>query len=293
MPTKLLSSKRFKLLTICFTICLVGCSTGANVKEEVTENEVIGIKAIETETGKHAQQATPDNDEKQIPAPSIAATTSAEITSPTIITSSVVTASSETTESSEVTASSVATASSTATTTSSTSSKSLASSTSSMSMVSSASSTSSMSTTSPAPVESTPNTGEEVPVIVIVSGKRLVFDDRQPVSKDGEVFVPVYGVFEYLDGANGNKTAPFAVNWDEQTSAVTIKNQWYTVVIASGEQDFTCNGDLITPAAPQQTIDGVFMLPLTAVANAIEATVEWDEETNTISIFYESMIITG
>ena len=143
------------------------------------------------------------------------------------------------------------------------------------------------------PVEVKPEVGEDVAVTIIVSGKKLIFDDRQPVLKDGEVYVPVFGVFEYLYGANNNKNAPFTVNWDDKTSTATIKNRWYTVIVASGEQIFTCNGDSIMPAAPQQIIDGVFMLPLTAIAQAMEATVEWEAETNIISIFYESMIISS
>ena len=153
---------------------------------------------------------------------------------------------------------------------------------------------------------------------VIVSGKMLVFDEQQPVLKDGEVLVPVFGVFENLYGANGNKESPFSVNWDNQTSTATIKNRWYTVVAVSGEHDFTCNGNRVTPIVPQQMIDGVFMLPLTAIAQAIDATVEWggggsadmggvedegrgkgesnvegDQSKNTISIFYESMVMAG
>ena len=125
---------------------------------------------------------------------------------------------------------------------------------------------------------------------VIVSGKEITFANQGAVIKDGEVFVPVVGVFEHLDGANENKDAPFTVNWDDQTSTATIKNRWYAVTVVSGEQAFTCNGKMVTPAAPPQTINGVFMLPLAAIAKAIDATTHWDESTSTISMFYESMV---
>ncbi|MDR3239533.1 MAG: copper amine oxidase N-terminal domain-containing protein [Clostridiales bacterium] len=106
-------------------------------------------------------------------------------------------------------------------------------------------------------------------VKLIVSGKELMFDGQQPIVKDGEVFVPVYGVFENLDGANGNQDAPFTVKWDETTSTATIRNTWYNVTV---------------------TANDLFMIPLLEVAEAIDATVEWDETAKTMSVFYESMI---
>ena len=126
---------------------------------------------------------------------------------------------------------------------------------------------------------------------VIVSGKEIAFGSQAAIIKDGEVFVPVMGVFEHLDGANGNKNAPFFVNWDDTTATATIRNQWYTVIATSGEQGFTCNGNRVTSAAPPQTINGELMLPLTAIAKAIDATAQWDDENSAISIFYESMVI--
>ncbi len=127
---------------------------------------------------------------------------------------------------------------------------------------------------------------------VIVSGKEITFDGQQAIIKDGDVLIPVYGVFEKLEGANGNKSAPFTVKWDETASVATIRNSWYTVTATAGEETITCNGKTITPAVPPQTIDGVFMLPLRAVAKAIDATVDWDETAATISIFYEAKIRT-
>lgn len=124
---------------------------------------------------------------------------------------------------------------------------------------------------------------------VTVSGKELTFDGQQPIHKNGEVLIPVYGVFEKLDGANGNKDAPFTVKEDDATSTVTIKNKWYTVSITEEKQTFTCNGKEITAGTPSQRINGVLMLPLRAIAEAMDVTVEGDEAAGTISIFYESM----
>ncbi|MCL2146473.1 MAG: copper amine oxidase N-terminal domain-containing protein [Synergistaceae bacterium] len=126
---------------------------------------------------------------------------------------------------------------------------------------------------------------------VIVSGKEITFDNQQAIIKDGEIFIPVKGVFEYLEGANGNKDAPFTVVLDESSSTATIKNRWYTVKVTSGEQTFTCNGNRIAFNAPAQKINGTLMLPLLAIAEAMDVSTVWDDASSTISIFYESMII--
>lgn len=139
------------------------------------------------------------------------------------------------------------------------------------------------------PAASDTNNGTEVRLIV--SGQALTFNGQQPVLKDGEVFIPVYGVFEHLLGANDNDSALFTVKWD--ASAVTIRNSWNTVVIVEGEPTFTCNGATITPALPPQIINGTFMLPLKAIAEAIDATIKVDEAAGTVSMFYEGMIRIG
>ena len=125
---------------------------------------------------------------------------------------------------------------------------------------------------------------------LIVSGKAITFDGQGAIIKDGEVFVPVIGVFEHLYGANENKDSPFTVNWDEGTATATIKNRWYTVIVTSEGQTFTCNGNQIAFTVPPQKIDGTLMLPLRAIAEAMDVSVVWDAATSTVNIFYESMI---
>lgn len=149
-----------------------------------------------------------------------------------------------------------------------------------------------------------PSTEVEIPdvdgleVQLNVSSKALTFDGQQPIAKDGEVLVPVYGVFENLTGAHGNTDAPFTVQWDESNSTATIQNSWYTVVVTQGKQTFTCKGKglddkSIKSAVPPQMINGTLMLPLKAIAEAITATVEWDESTGTVSMYYKPMIKTN
>lgn len=51
-----------------------------------------------------------------------------------------------------------------------------------------------------------------------------------------------------------------------------------------GNEYFTVNDENITPDVPQTIIDGRFMLPLRAVGEALNYSVDWDAETKTASI---------
>jgi hypothetical protein len=150
----------------------------------------------------------------------------------------------------------------------------------------------------PTLVEINLNDGDEVKLTV--ANKKLTFNGQQPVMKGGEVFIPVNGVFEYLI-ENSNEVTPYIVTMDESSSTVTIKNSEFTIKIIEGEKTFTSSykingrGELqnetITPNPPQQRINGEFMLPLKAIAEAIGAVVKWDEATGTVSMFYDLYLL--
>ncbi len=84
--------------------------------------------------------------------------------------------------------------------------------------------------------------------------------------------VPVRGVFEELG---------FEVSYDAETKTAVLENSRYTVSMTSGDSVFYVNEEAVTPAVPQQIYDGHFMLPLRAVAEAIDADVDWVEDTKT------------
>lgn len=109
-------------------------------------------------------------------------------------------------------------------------------------------------------------------VNVVVNNKPI---DSKGVIIDGRTMMPVRGVFEELG---------FDVSWDNDTKTATLKRSIVTVKMTNGEKGFTVNGKEITPDVPQQIIDGRFMLPLRAVAEAIGANVDWDGATSTASI---------
>jgi len=133
--------------------------------------------------------------------------------------------------------------------------------------------------------------GADVPLVAM--GERLIFDGQGPVMLDGEVFVPVLGIFDNL-----NPTYPFITAWDGDT--VTIRNPHVTVTIteipgqdSSFEHRLTISFPSFTPVTPRvsaQRINGEFMLPLQSIAEAIGIEFEWVEERGEVHIF---MILEG
>lgn len=98
--------------------------------------------------------------------------------------------------------------------------------------------------------------------------------DAQTVIVESRTLVPVRGVFEELG---------YTVDWDAETKTATLSGA-KTVVIQSGADTFTVDGNEVKPEVPQQIIEGRFMLPLRAIGEAIGAEVDWEAETKTVII---------
>ncbi len=109
-------------------------------------------------------------------------------------------------------------------------------------------------------------------VNVVVNNKPI---ESKGIIIDGRTMMPVRGVFEELG---------FDVSWDNDTKTATLTKSIVTVKMTNGDKGFTVNGKEIVPDVPQQIVDGSFMLPLRAVAEAIGARVNWDGATSTATI---------
>ena len=128
--------------------------------------------------------------------------------------------------------------------------------------------------------------GADVPLVVM--GEKLSFEGQGPVMLDGEVFVPVVGIFD-----NVNPIYPFITAWDGDT--VTIRNPHVTVTITEVPgQDSTFEHRItrpfpgfmpVVPRIPAQRINGEFMLPLQPIAEAIGIEFEWVEERDEVHLF--------
>ena len=99
--------------------------------------------------------------------------------------------------------------------------------------------------------------------------------DAKGVIVDGRTLVPVRGIFEELG---------YFVVYNAETKTAFLNSLGSTIKMTYGNEYFTVNDQNITPDVPQTIIDGRFMLPLRAVGEALNYSVDWDPETKTASI---------
>ena len=116
-------------------------------------------------------------------------------------------------------------------------------------------------------------------VSVFVNEEKVVFPDQQPVIFDGRTLVPARGVFEKMG---------MQVSWNGEKQEVTVTNGEKTLRLVIGEKNLTVDGRTIDMDVPAQTINDRTMIPLRAVSEAMNAKVDWSEETSTVSITYRN-----
>ncbi|MCL1986831.1 MAG: stalk domain-containing protein [Firmicutes bacterium] len=116
-------------------------------------------------------------------------------------------------------------------------------------------------------------------ISVIADGQNVYFTDVYPTIIQDRTLVPVRGVFENMG---------FTIGWNEATSTATLlrrTNESITnITITTGDAFLTVNDERVYPEVPPQIINGRFMLPLRAIAEATGASVDWLEPTRTVLI---------
>ena len=122
-------------------------------------------------------------------------------------------------------------------------------------------------------------------ITVIVNGSKIESDVPATII-DGRTMLPVRAIFEALgmvvtwDGAT--QTA-IGVGYDYAVSMTIgspiIKFYLATNITAETEADLEITADV-----PPQIVDGRTLVPVRALAEAIESTVEWDADTKTVTI---------
>lgn len=106
------------------------------------------------------------------------------------------------------------------------------------------------------------------------NAKKLV---TPPALIDGVTMVPLRDVVEYLGGKIG---------WEEDTQRISISYKGNKISVTIGSKISFVNGiPSGLPAAPA-LVDGVTMIPVRSVAQALSCKVDWDGETQSIYIRY-------
>ena len=96
-----------------------------------------------------------------------------------------------------------------------------------------------------------------------------------PYIKNGTAFVPLRVLCENL-GAS--------VEWNGSGNAVDIKLNDTSISVGFDKASITVNGDEVSIPEIPEIIDGVVMVPVTAVSNALGAQVRYDSEKNRIIV---------
>ena len=103
-------------------------------------------------------------------------------------------------------------------------------------------------------------------VTVMVDNETVEFD-QNPVIIEGHTLVPVRAVFE---------KAGAEVMWDQPTQTATISRGDYVVTIKYGESVMYKNGTAIALEQPADVINNRTMIPVRAIAEAMDFSVTWD-----------------
>lgn len=114
----------------------------------------------------------------------------------------------------------------------------------------------------------------KIVIKVLLNGHLLSFD-QQPVIINGSTLVPMRAIFEAL-GAE--------VSWDSANQTVTGSREGIIITLVIGSSAANKSGQTITLSEPAQLIGGRTMVPLRFVAEAMQAQVNWNDSTKTISI---------
>lgn len=111
------------------------------------------------------------------------------------------------------------------------------------------------------------NVSAESDVVSVCVDNVNVEFDQAPVIVEGHTLVPVRAVFEQA-GAD--------VTWDQPTQTATITNDKYLVTIKYGDSVLYKNGEPIELEQPADVINNRTMIPVRAIAEAMDFSVTWD-----------------
>lgn len=109
---------------------------------------------------------------------------------------------------------------------------------------------------------------------VFIDGQEQHYD-QPPISVNYRTLVPLRGIFEAL-GAS--------VEWKEETKTVTATKGNTTVTLQIGNKTATQNGQSVTLDAEPLQINYRTLVPIRFVSEALNADVQWNEGTQTVTI---------
>lgn len=114
---------------------------------------------------------------------------------------------------------------------------------------------------------------------VMLDGQELAFD-VPPQLIDNRTMVPMRKIFESM-GAS--------VGWDGDTQTATATKGDITVIMQINNNVINVSGNDVVLDVPPQLVDSRTLVPVRAVAESLNAKVNWDGETATVIIKYKTL----
>lgn len=120
-----------------------------------------------------------------------------------------------------------------------------------------------------------PGFHEDVLPITIHADGVYVPTDVEPYITAGRTMVPLRAAGEALDAE---------VTWDGGTRSITVQHDEDTVVFYADNTTYFINGEARTTDVSPQIVGGRTMLPMRVFAEALDATVTWDNDLRDVKI---------
>ncbi len=109
---------------------------------------------------------------------------------------------------------------------------------------------------------------------VEINGTKMKFNNA-PMVRDSTVLVPMRDIFQ----AFGAK-----VSWNAASQTITAVKDGSTIKLKLGSTQATIDGRAVTLTTPARSFDGVTMVPLRFVSEALNAKVSWNAAQNKVEI---------
>ena len=113
---------------------------------------------------------------------------------------------------------------------------------------------------------------------VSLNGSIIEFADQKPIIQDGRTLVPLRGVFDAMG---------YEIKWLEDSKTAALIKDGVSIIIKIGSNEIKANGNSVSVDVPAQIINSRTMIPLRAVAEISNATVEWNKDERLASVTYD------
>lgn len=112
-------------------------------------------------------------------------------------------------------------------------------------------------------------------IVVKIDGKTMTPKDMPAVAIDGRTLLPMRQIAQELG---------CEVTWNEEAKQAYVINDDYTLVFEMNKATGYKNGKTFTMDVPPMIVNDRTMLPVRALASALDLNVQWDDATRTVSI---------